>query len=81
MLTNVGLADLVAENIEEYIELAAKLSNERPRLAELRHTMRDRMRSTPLMDGAAMARRLEAAYREMWRSWCGSDVRSAAERK
>jgi len=81
LLTNVGLPDLIAANVDQYIELAVKLSNERERLAELRRTMRDRMRASPLMDGVAMAKRLESAYRTMWRQWCGSDVRSAAERK
>jgi predicted O-linked N-acetylglucosamine transferase (SPINDLY family) len=28
------------------------------------------MQASPLMDGAAFARDIEAAYRQMWRQWC-----------
>jgi len=28
------------------------------------------MQASPLMDGAAFARGIEAAYRQMWRTWC-----------
>lgn len=42
------------------------------RLAGLRRTLRDRMRASPLADYLGPTRRLEAAYREMWRAWCAS---------
>ncbi len=72
LLTNVGLADLVAADVDQYVELAVKLANDRRRLAELRRTMRARMLGSPVMDPVAMARRMEAAYRQMWREWCAN---------
>ena len=53
------------------ILLATYLASDLPRLATLRRGLRDRMAASPLCDGPAFARKLEAAYRSMWRDWCG----------
>jgi protein O-GlcNAc transferase len=74
LLTNVGLPEMVAGSEEEYVAIAAGLANDLPRLAEIRRTLRDRMKSSPLMDGRQFARDVEGAYRDAWRSWCGSRV-------
>lgn len=71
ILNNVGLANLVAHDPAEYVRLAAHLAGDLPRLGELRRTMRDRLRASPLMDGQRFARNVEAAYRDAWRRWCG----------
>jgi predicted O-linked N-acetylglucosamine transferase (SPINDLY family) len=70
ILSNVGLSDLVATNSENYLRLARCLAEDRPRLEELRHSLRQRMLSSPLMDGPAFARDVETAYRSMWHEWC-----------
>ncbi len=72
LLTNIGLPDLIAESQEEYIKVATDLAADLPRLAELRRKMRDRMRSSPLMDAGRFAHDVEAAYRQMWHAWCMS---------
>jgi predicted O-linked N-acetylglucosamine transferase (SPINDLY family) len=69
-LSNIGLSDLAATTPEQFIQLAAKLAADLPRLAELRRTLRDRTRSSPLMDAARFARDIESAYRQMWVRWC-----------
>jgi predicted O-linked N-acetylglucosamine transferase (SPINDLY family) len=69
-LSNVGLTELVATTPDQFIELAAKLAADIPRLAELRQTLRDRTRSSPLMDGERFTRDIESAYRRMWLRWC-----------
>jgi len=46
------------------------LAHDRPRMAELRRTLRDRLQASPLMDGPRFARGMEAAFRHMWRDWC-----------
>jgi len=70
ILSNIGLPELVARDVDQYIRIAAELANDPARLAELRATLRDRMQSSPLMDAPRFARNVEAAYRQMWRRWC-----------
>lgn len=74
VLSNVGLPELVATSPEEYVKLAVELANDLPRLAELRSTLRERMRTSPLMDAAGFARDMEAACRDMWRKWCAQPM-------
>lgn len=70
LLSCVGLPELIARSAEEYVSIAAGLAKDLPRLAELRGTLRARMRGSPLMDGKRFARDIEQAYRQMWRNWC-----------
>jgi predicted O-linked N-acetylglucosamine transferase (SPINDLY family) len=76
LLTNVNLAELVAANEDKYVSVAVHLAQDRGRLRQLRQGLRQRMLKSPLMDGPAMARRLEAAYRAMWRQWCHDSAAS-----
>jgi predicted O-linked N-acetylglucosamine transferase (SPINDLY family) len=69
-LTNLGLTELIAHTPDQYVQLAAALASDLPRLAELRRTLRQRMQASPLMDAPRFARNIETAYREMWRKWC-----------
>jgi predicted O-linked N-acetylglucosamine transferase (SPINDLY family) len=71
-LSNLGLPELIARTPEQYVQIAAGLANDLPRLAKLRSTLRDRMRNSPLMDAPRFARDIEAAYRTMWRTWCAT---------
>jgi protein O-GlcNAc transferase len=70
ILSNIGLPELVASSIEEYIRIAVKLARDLPRLAEVRAGLRERMLQSPLMNAPRFARNVEAAYRAMWRAWC-----------
>jgi predicted O-linked N-acetylglucosamine transferase (SPINDLY family) len=74
ILSNVGLADLAAQDAEEYVHLALNLANDLPRLGELRATLRARMQASPLMDASRFARNIEAAYRSMWQRWCARSM-------
>ena len=73
LLHAVGLPELVAHSEEEYVKIAADLAGNLPRLTELRRTLRSRMGASVLMDAPRFARNVEAAYRGMWRQWCGVD--------
>ncbi len=66
----VGLPELVAESPEQYVETAATLAGDPERLVALRAGMRERLSASPLMDGAAFARKMENAYRSLWKAWC-----------
>jgi predicted O-linked N-acetylglucosamine transferase (SPINDLY family) len=71
-LSNLGLPELAAQTPEQYVQIAAELAGDLPRLAGLRSTLRGRMQASPLMDATRFARNIEAAYRQMWRNWCES---------
>jgi predicted O-linked N-acetylglucosamine transferase (SPINDLY family) len=70
ILSNVGLPELIAQTPEHYVQVAAKLAQDLPRLSQLRATLRERMQASPLMNAPRFARNVEAAYRTMWRRWC-----------
>ena len=70
ILSNAGLPDLIAQNIEEYVEKAAALATDLPRLRAIRHDLRKKVMESPLMDGRKFTANLENAYRQMWRYWC-----------
>jgi predicted O-linked N-acetylglucosamine transferase (SPINDLY family) len=70
LLTRIGLPELIATDIDDYIGIATNLAADRPRLRDLRQELRPRMRASPLCDGPAFTRDLEAAFRAMWQGWC-----------
>jgi predicted O-linked N-acetylglucosamine transferase (SPINDLY family) len=69
ILRNLGLPELIAESVEQYVQIAGDLAMDLPRLAELRMSMRERMRGSAIMDRARFARGVERAYRGMWGKW------------
>jgi predicted O-linked N-acetylglucosamine transferase (SPINDLY family) len=71
-LSNLHLTELASNDEDEYVAIASKLAGDIPRLSELRSTLRQRMRASPLMDAPNFARGIENAYRQMWRTWCGA---------
>ena len=70
-LSNLGLTELIARTAEQYVQIAATLAQDKPALAKLRGELRTRMQNSALMDGGRFAASIEAAYRQMWRRWCG----------
>lgn len=72
LLSQVGLAEFAAADIESYIAKAVALAGDLPQLARLRQDLRERMRQSPLCDAPRFARAFEAALRRMWREWCDS---------
>jgi predicted O-linked N-acetylglucosamine transferase (SPINDLY family) len=72
ILSTVGLHELIARDEEEFVKMVATLAADVPRLAEYRATLRQRMEQSPMMDGKGFARKMEAAYRQMWHKWCSS---------
>ena len=67
---NVGLPELIAATHEQYVAIACALADDLERLAELRRTLRERLKQSPLMDGARFALQLESIYRGIWRRFC-----------
>jgi predicted O-linked N-acetylglucosamine transferase (SPINDLY family) len=71
-LSNIGLTELVAKNADEFVKVAVELALDPARLHALRDGLRARMQESRLMDAPRFARDIEAAYREIWRGWCGA---------
>jgi predicted O-linked N-acetylglucosamine transferase (SPINDLY family) len=70
LLSNVGVPELVSHSPEEYIENAVHLAGNRDRLHFYRANLRALMQASPLMDFEGFARKIEAAYRDIWEKWC-----------
>jgi predicted O-linked N-acetylglucosamine transferase (SPINDLY family) len=70
VLTALGLTELIASHPDEYVDIAARLAQDRCRLKRLRLELRERMRASPLCDARKFMLGLEDAYRWMWRRWC-----------
>jgi predicted O-linked N-acetylglucosamine transferase (SPINDLY family) len=62
ILSNAGVPELAVGTESQYLETAVSLAGDFPRLAQLRATLRERMRNSPLMDGPQFARDVEAIY-------------------
>jgi predicted O-linked N-acetylglucosamine transferase (SPINDLY family) len=74
LLVNLGLQDLVAQTPDQFVQIAAALARDLPRLRRLRETLRAQLRNSPLMDGPRFARDVEAAYRGMWEQFCRKEA-------
>jgi predicted O-linked N-acetylglucosamine transferase (SPINDLY family) len=70
LLSNVGLSEFATKDADGYVDVAVKLAHDLPRLADLRVSLRERMRASPILDAAGYTRKVEAAFRGMWLEWC-----------
>ncbi len=68
LLNNLALPELIATSVDEYVRIAAELAADRERLSELRRSLRDRMRTSPLCDASSFARDVEQVYRAAWKT-------------
>jgi predicted O-linked N-acetylglucosamine transferase (SPINDLY family) len=71
ILSGVGLSELVANSADRYLGIAVALASDPARRASLRSSMRQRLRSSPLLDAARITRDIEAACQSMWRNYVG----------
>src|SRR5450432_2338813 len=60
---NLGVPELVATTVEEYVDAAARLALDLPSLGTLRTSLRERMLRSAFMDAERFVRQLEGAYR------------------
>jgi predicted O-linked N-acetylglucosamine transferase (SPINDLY family) len=75
ILATLGLSDWIAPSPGDYVRLAVRYAEDRETIAELRRTLRGRMRASPLMDEPQFARDVEGAYRRLWHAWCESEAK------
>jgi protein O-GlcNAc transferase len=74
ILEGVGQPEWIARNEDEYIDKAVALASDLPKLAQHRAGLRAQMQASALIDEPAFARKLEAAYREMFSIWASQGV-------
>jgi predicted O-linked N-acetylglucosamine transferase (SPINDLY family) len=78
-LRNLGLDELIADNLEKFVQIASALAGDPARLSGLRRTLRQRLEDSPLMNAKRFARNIESAYIELWERKISDDERN--ERK
>ncbi len=66
LLSNAGLAEFIAESVEDYVEKVVSLANNREKLKSIHSDLRPRMTRSFLMDAARFTGSLERAYRRMF---------------
>jgi len=69
-LTTLGLPELIAVSHAQYIQIAAALAGNLDQLETVRASLREKMRSSPLLDCPGFTRNFESVLRHAWRSWC-----------
>ena len=69
ILKNIGLEELAADSVENYIEIAVALAGDRDLLSYLQKNLRSIMQKSYLMNGENYVREVEAAYEEIWQRW------------
>jgi predicted O-linked N-acetylglucosamine transferase (SPINDLY family) len=72
ILARAGLGGFVAEDEEDYVRKALAVLADLPSLERIRQSMRGRIAADAGNDARTVARRLEAAFREMWGAWCAA---------
>lgn len=65
LLKAAGVEELVAQDSEAFVELAAALANDRNRLDNIKGRLNDNRFQAPLFDAERFCRHLEAAYETM----------------
>jgi predicted O-linked N-acetylglucosamine transferase (SPINDLY family) len=78
LLTNAGLPDWVAHDVNNYVEKAAYHATHLDHLAELRTRLRNRVLNSPVFDAQRFAGHLGDALRRMWKIWCDMQQASSA---
>ncbi len=65
ILESAGCSGWIARDPDRYVRIATELAADLDGLAEIRRTLRDRLRASPLLDPRRIASQLEAAWTRM----------------
>jgi predicted O-linked N-acetylglucosamine transferase (SPINDLY family) len=71
-LNNAGFPEWVAGTPDDYMAVARDLAAGADRVASLRASLRERVRSSPLGNSKLFTHNLLALWRGAWTSWCGA---------
>ena len=70
VLQGVGHPEWIAESEDDYVAKAVELASDVTRLSKIRSTLRNQIEEDPLRDEVGFVRKVEEAYRRMWKIWC-----------
>lgn len=70
LLRQVGLEELIAEDLQQYEDLAVALAEAPETRAAFRGSLRDIVGTSSLCHWTKFVGEMEAAYRSMWKSFC-----------
>ena len=74
LLKEIGLSELAANNVAQYVRIAAELAQNLERLSALRSGLREHVAKSSLSDEDRFTRGLESAYRDMWKAYLTSSM-------
>jgi len=74
LVTHLGFPEWAAGTADAYVAKCRELTGDLPRLARWRLGLREQMRGSPLCDAPQFIGHLEAAFRDMWKLWCGKQL-------
>ncbi len=70
ILRCAGLQELVADNPQDYANIAIGLAHDQARRRSLRTSLRTTLQSSALLDHAGFTRKLERHFSRSWTDWC-----------
>lgn len=79
ILSCLGLQRLVADSPVAYVDIVRALVGDLPALVDLRKSLREKMRSSPLMDARGFTQALESQLRKAFSMMCSKQVPNETE--
>ncbi len=74
ILMGLGHPEWIAHSEDEYVDKCLALASDLPALAAIRAGLRAQTRTSALMDEGGFARKVEAAYHEMFSRWAATSA-------
>ena len=69
ILTNIGLQNFIAKDLNQYIDLAKKISTDIDYLKVMRLSLREKLKKSSLCDGGSFAKNIEDAYKFIYEDY------------
>jgi predicted O-linked N-acetylglucosamine transferase (SPINDLY family) len=69
---HVGLDDFIGVSVDDFIERAVKISQDIPRLSEIRQNLRARFSASPWGRADLVGANFDRACQRMWAQWCNN---------
>ncbi|TAN45966.1 MAG: tetratricopeptide repeat protein [Nitrospirae bacterium] len=63
LLSNLGLQEFIAKSVDEYVNIAVRLAEDKEKLKTLRRTLRNTLMDSPLMNASGFTRKVEQYYK------------------